>query len=75
MIDITADILTRKDDEGTDNPIVDMILDRAGNKGTGKWSSQSALELGVPQSLITESVYSRYISALKDERVAASKVL
>ena len=75
LIDITADILTRKDDEGTDNPIVDMILDRAGNKGTGKWSSQSALELGVPQSLITESVYSRYISALKDERVAASKVL
>ena len=72
---MTLDILTRKDDEGTDNPIVDMILDRAGNKGTGKWSSQSALELGVPQSLITESVYSRYISALKDERVAASKVL
>lgn len=75
LIDITADILTRKDDEGTDKPIVDMILDRAGNKGTGKWSSQSALELGVPQSLITESVYARYISALKDERVEASKVL
>lgn len=75
LIDITADILTRKDDMGSDKPIVDMILDRAGNKGTGKWSSQSALELGVPQSLITESVYARYISALKDERVAASKVL
>ncbi|WP_283590542.1 NADP-dependent phosphogluconate dehydrogenase [Ligilactobacillus saerimneri] len=75
LIDITADILTRKDDLGSDKPIVDMILDRAGNKGTGKWSSQSALELGVPQSLITESVYARYISAMKDERVAASKVL
>ncbi|MGO2476716.1 MAG: NADP-dependent phosphogluconate dehydrogenase, partial [Lacticaseibacillus paracasei] len=49
LIDITADILTRKDDLGSDKPIVDMILDRAGNKGTGKWSSQSALELGVPQ--------------------------
>ena len=60
---------------GTGKPIVDVILDRAGNKGTGKWSSQSALELGVPQSLITESVYARYISAMKDERVAASQVL
>ena len=75
FIDITADILTRKDDLGTGKPIVDVILDRAGNKGTGKWSSQSALELGVPQSLITESVYARYISAMKDERVAASQVL
>ena len=75
LIDITADILTRKDDLGTGKPIVDVILDRAGNKGTSKWSSQSALELGVPQSLITESVYARYISAMKDERVAASQVL
>ncbi|MYU57653.1 NADP-dependent phosphogluconate dehydrogenase [Ligilactobacillus salivarius] len=75
LIDITADILTRKDDLDTGKPIVDVILDRAGNKGTGKWSSQSALELGVPQSLITESVYARYISAMKDERVAASQVL
>ncbi|MCQ2556571.1 NADP-dependent phosphogluconate dehydrogenase [Ligilactobacillus equi] len=75
LIDITADILTRKDDLGSDKPIVDMILDRAGNKGTGKWSSQSALELGVPQSLITESVYARYISTFKDERVQASQVL
>ncbi len=75
LMSITADILTRKDDEGTGKPVVDIILDRAGNKGTGKWSSQSALELGVPQSLITESVYARYISALKSERVAASKVL
>ncbi|WP_057744834.1 NADP-dependent phosphogluconate dehydrogenase [Liquorilactobacillus capillatus] len=75
LMSITADILTRKDDEGTGKPIIDVILDRAGNKGTGKWSSQSALELGVPQSLITESVYARYISALKDERVEAHKVL
>ena len=75
LIDITADILTRKDDLGSDKPIVNMILDRAGNKGTGKWSSQSALELGVPQSVITESVYARYISAMKQERVEASKVL
>lgn len=75
LIDITADILTRQDDLETGKPIVDVILDRAGNKGTGKWSSQSALELGVPQSLITESVYARYISAMKDDRVVASKVL
>ena len=75
LIDITAAILCRKDDLGSDKPIVDMILDRAGNKGTGKWSSQSALELGVPQSVITESVYARYISAMKQERVEASKVL
>ncbi|MCI2038165.1 MAG: NADP-dependent phosphogluconate dehydrogenase, partial [Lactobacillus sp.] len=53
LIDITADILTRKDDLGSGKPMVDMILDAAGNKGTGKWSSQSAAELGVPQSVIT----------------------
>lgn len=75
LIEITADILTRDDDLGSGKPMVDMILDRAGNKGTGKWSSQSALEVGAPQSLITESVYARYISALKTDRVAASKVL
>ncbi|AMV70068.1 6-phosphogluconate dehydrogenase, decarboxylating [Pediococcus damnosus] len=75
LIEITADILTRKDDLGSGKPIVDLIMDKGGNKGTGKWSSQNALELGVPQSLITESVYARYISVLKDERLAASKVL
>lgn len=75
LVEITADILTRKDDQGSDKPIVDMILDRAGNKGTGKWSSQSALEVGAPQSLITESVYARYISAMKADRVAASEAL
>lgn len=75
LIEITADILTRKDDLGSDQPIVDLILDEAANKGTGKWSSQNALELGVPQSVITESVYARYISFLKEERVNASKTL
>ncbi|AMV61367.1 6-phosphogluconate dehydrogenase, decarboxylating [Pediococcus damnosus] len=75
LIEITADILTRKDDLGSGKPIVDLIMDKGGNKGTGKWSSQNALELGVLQSLITESVYARYISVLKDERLAASKVL
>lgn len=74
LIEITADILTRKDEE-TGKPIVDVILDAAGNKGTGKWTSQSALDLGVPLPLITESVFARYISALKEERVVASKVL
>lgn len=75
LIDITADILTRKDDLGTGKPIVDVILDRTANKGTGKWSSANALQLEIPQSLITESVYARYISMMKDERVKASKVL
>ncbi|BDR58321.1 NADP-dependent phosphogluconate dehydrogenase [Xylocopilactobacillus apicola] len=75
LIEITADILTRKDDLGSGTPIVDLIVDEAANKGTGKWSSENALELGVPQSVITESVYARYISFLKSERVAASKQL
>lgn len=67
--------MTRKDDLGSDKPIVDVILDRAGNKGTGKWSLQSALEQCGSQSVITESVYARYIVAMKQERVAASKGL
>lgn len=75
LIEITADILTRKDDEGTGKPVVDVILDAAGNKGTGKWTSQCALDLGVPLPLITESVFARYISAYKEERVQASKIL
>ena len=74
LIDITADILTKYDPE-TGKPMVDIILDRAGNKGTGKWTSQSALDLGVPLPLITESVFARFISALKTERVEASKIL
>ncbi|MHB9781349.1 NADP-dependent phosphogluconate dehydrogenase [Streptococcus sp. 10F2] len=75
LIEITADILRRKDDQDQDGPIVDYILDAAGNKGTGKWTSQSALDLGVPLPLITESVFARYISTYKEERVEASKVL
>ncbi|MGM0213030.1 NADP-dependent phosphogluconate dehydrogenase [Enterococcus sp. AZ109] len=75
LIEITADILTRKDDEGTGKPVVDVILDAAGNKGTGKWTSQSSLDLGVPLPLITESVFARFISAYKNERIVASKVL
>lgn len=74
LIELTADALTKKDPE-TGKHMVDIILDRAGNKGTGKWTSQSALDLGTPLPLITEAVFARYISALKDERVAASKVL
>lgn len=74
LIELTADALTKKDPE-TGKPMVDIILDRAGNKGTGKWTSQSALDLGVPLPLITESVFARYISALKEERVAASELL
>ncbi|MGG3798028.1 NADP-dependent phosphogluconate dehydrogenase [Metabacillus fastidiosus] len=74
LIEITADIFTKKDDE-TGKPLVDVILDTAGQKGTGKWTSQSALDLGVPLPIITESVFSRFISAMKEERVKASKVL
>ncbi|MBG9983861.1 NADP-dependent phosphogluconate dehydrogenase [Aerococcaceae bacterium DSM 111022] len=74
LIEITADILTKYDPE-TGKPMVDVILDRAGNKGTGKWTSQSSLDLGIPLSTITESVFARFISAMKDERVTASEVL
>ncbi|WP_043930693.1 NADP-dependent phosphogluconate dehydrogenase [Bacillus sp. EB01] len=74
LIEITADIFTKIDEE-TGKPLVDLILDTAGQKGTGKWTSQSALDLGVPLPLITESVFARFISAMKSERVAASKIL
>jgi 6-phosphogluconate dehydrogenase len=74
LIEITADIFKQKDAE-TGKPMVDVILDTAGQKGTGKWTSQSALDLGVPLSIITESVFSRFISAMKQERVEASKIL
>ncbi|HET7314207.1 NADP-dependent phosphogluconate dehydrogenase [Salinisphaera sp.] len=74
LIEITAQIFTKKDDE-TGNDLVDMVLDRAAQKGTGKWTSQSALDLGVPLPLITESVFARVLSSLKTERVAASKQL
>jgi 6-phosphogluconate dehydrogenase len=74
LIEITADIFTKKDEE-TGKPMVDVILDKAGQKGTGKWTSQSALDLGVSLPIITESVFARFISAIKDERVKASKIL
>ncbi|MBU5595015.1 NADP-dependent phosphogluconate dehydrogenase [Amphibacillus sp. MSJ-3] len=74
LIEITADIFTKIDDE-TGQPLVDVILDTAGQKGTGKWTSQSALDLGVPLPVVTESVFARFISAMKDERVKASQVL
>lgn len=74
LIEITRDIFSVKD-ELTDNRLVDMILDAAGAKGTGKWMSQLALDLGVPSTLVTEAVYARCLSAKKPERVRASKVL
>ncbi|MGO4693042.1 NADP-dependent phosphogluconate dehydrogenase [Paenibacillus sp. 2TAB26] len=74
LIEITADIFKKIDPE-TGKSMVDVILDSAGQKGTGKWTSQSALDLGVPLSIITESVFARFISAMKEERVAASKKL
>ncbi|AKO94835.1 MULTISPECIES: NADP-dependent phosphogluconate dehydrogenase [Priestia] len=74
LIEITADIFTKVDEE-TGKPLVDVILDTAGQKGTGKWTSQSSLDLGVPLPIITESVFSRFLSAMKEERVKASKVL
>ncbi len=74
LIDITARILARKDPE-TGKPIVDVIMDTAGQKGTGKWTSQTALDLGIATPTITEAVFARCISAIKDERVAASKIL
>ncbi|MFC3886361.1 NADP-dependent phosphogluconate dehydrogenase [Bacillus songklensis] len=74
LIEITADIFTKVDEE-TGKPLVDVILDTAGQKGTGKWTSQSALDLGVPLPIITESVFARFISAMKEERVKASKLL
>ncbi|WP_152657660.1 NADP-dependent phosphogluconate dehydrogenase [Oceanobacillus sp. CFH 90083] len=73
LIEITANIFTKTDDE-TGKPLVEVILDKAGQKGTGKWTSKNALDLGVPLPLITESVFARFISSLKEERVQASKV-
>ncbi|MBS1821808.1 MAG: decarboxylating NADP(+)-dependent phosphogluconate dehydrogenase [Acidobacteria bacterium] len=73
LIEITAEIFAKKDDDG--KPLIDKILDTAGQKGTGKWTAISALDLGQPVTLIGESVFARCLSALKDERVAASKVL
>jgi 6-phosphogluconate dehydrogenase len=73
LVEITAEILAFKDEDGL--PLVDKILDTAMQKGTGKWTGTVALDLGIPLTLITEAVYSRCLSALKVERVAASKIL
>jgi len=73
LIDITSQIFAKKDEDGT--PLVDKILDTAGQKGTGKWTVISALDTGQPVTLIGESVFARCLSALKEERVEASKVL
>jgi 6-phosphogluconate dehydrogenase len=73
LIEISAEIFAKKDEDG--QPMLDKILDTAGQKGTGKWTAISALDLGMPVTLIGESVFARCLSALKDERVAASEVL
>ncbi len=71
LIEITADIFRKLDDDGT--PLVEKVMDKAGQKGTGKWTSINALELGIPLTIITESVFARFISAQKDERQFAAK--
>src|SRR3990172_4033119 len=70
LVEITADILAYKDADGA--PLLDKILDAAGQKGTGKWAAVTAFDYGVPLTLIGEAVFARDLSALKDERVAAS---
>ncbi len=74
LIEITADILSKTDPD-TGQPLVEVILDKAGQKGTGKWTSQSALDLGISAPTIAEAVFARCISAVKEERVKAAAVL
>ncbi|MFT3868814.1 MAG: NADP-dependent phosphogluconate dehydrogenase [Nibricoccus sp.] len=74
LVEITADILKQKD-PASKKAFVDIVLDTAGQKGTGKWTSVNALDMGVPAPTIAESVFARCISAVKEERVAASKIL
>lgn len=74
LIEITAKIFQTVDPD-TGGDLVDYVLDKAGQKGTGKWTSQSSLDLGVPVTGITEAVFARFVSAIKDERIAASAVL
>ena len=74
LIEITADVL-RKQDAASGKPLVDVILDEAANKGTGKWTSQSALDLGTPVTAITEAVFARFLSSRKAERVKAAGLL
>jgi len=74
LIEITADIMGKTDDE-TGKAMLDIILDTAGQKGTGKWTSQIALDIGVPAPTVAEAVFARTMSAIKEERVAAAKLL
>ena len=74
LIEITADILKQKD-PATKKPFVDIVLDTAGQKGTGKWTSTNALDMGVPAPTVAEAVFARCLSAIKEERVAAAKIL
>jgi 6-phosphogluconate dehydrogenase len=75
LIEITADILQQKDPITKTKALVDVILDTAGQKGTGKWTSVNALDMGVPAPTVAEAVFARCLSAIKEERVAASKIL
>ena len=75
LIEITADILKQKDPASKKKAFVDIVLDTAGQKGTGKWTSTNALDMGVPAPTIAEAVFARCISAIKEERVAASRIL
>jgi len=74
LIEITAKIFAKKDEEG-EGYLVDKVLDKAAQKGTGKWTSQSSLDMGIPVTAITEAVFARCLSSFKDQRVEASKVL
>jgi 6-phosphogluconate dehydrogenase len=74
LIEITATVLAKQDPQGT-GPLIDVIVDQAEQKGTGRWTAQDALELGVPLTAITEAVFARGLSSLRDERAAASKLL
>lgn len=73
LIEITRDVLYFNDNDGT--PLVEKILDKAGQKGTGKWTAINALDLGMPVTLIGEAVFARCLSAIKDERIRASSLL
>ena len=75
LIEITADILKQRDPARPTRFFVDAVLDAAGQKGTGKWTSVNALDMGIPANAIAEAVFARCLSALKEERVAAAKVL
>ncbi len=74
LIEITGNIMAKKDSE-TGKPMIHVILDTAGQKGTGKWTSQAALDLGIPAQTIAEAVFARFMSAIKEERKAASKIV